>query len=375
MKIVFFGRSLFSDPGDELHFLRGIAGELCERGSDVVFYETCRRANGEQASNAERELRKIYPAIRVEDCDPSLDLEQAVDRASLVIVHELTDPAVISTLGKLRLRSRGWELFFHDTHRAGVTDKGAAGPDLTGYDAVLACAEALRERYVIAGWARRAFTWHEAADVRLWTPERGPDSGLRVKPLADVVWEEPAAGESIPELWQEFLLRPLAALRLGASAFGARYSSSAILELKRAGADYLGALPNHRLPEVFRRHRVALHVPSLRTRDLPGMPSMRFFEALAVGVPLVSSRWIDTEQLFRRGDYVTVDNAEQMKVALRDLICNPPLRDAIASHGLETILARHTCAHRADELLSILGRFQGVRTPAPPRPAALVEAS
>jgi spore maturation protein CgeB len=374
MKIVFFGRSLHADSGDEIHFLRGIAGELSARGSEVVFYETRPGPSGEQAGNAKRDLRKLYPELRVERCDPGFDPEQAVERASLVIVHELTEPGVASALGKLRLKSRGWELFFHDTHRAGVTDKGADWPDLTGYDAVLACAEALRERYVMAGWARRAFTWHEAADVRIWTPERGPGSGLPMQALADVVWEEPGTDGTIPELWHEFLLRPLAALRLGASAFGARHSSAAILELKRAGVDYLGALPNHRLPEVFRRHRVALHVPSLRTRDLPGMPSLRFFEALAVGVPLVSAPFRDAEELFRRGDYVSVANTEQMKRALRDLICNPALRDAIATRGRETILARHTCAHRADELLSILGRFQGVRTPAPPRPAALVEA-
>ena len=29
---------------------------------------------------------------------------------------------------------------------------------------------ALREVYVARGWARRAFTWHEAADVRVFRP-------------------------------------------------------------------------------------------------------------------------------------------------------------------------------------------------------------
>jgi spore maturation protein CgeB len=30
------------------------------------------------------------------------------------------------------------------------------------------------------------------------------------------------------------------------------------------------------------------------------------------------------------------------------------LRDALATHGLATIRARHSCAHRVDELLGIL---------------------
>jgi spore maturation protein CgeB len=376
MKIVFFGRSLLSEFGDEVHFLRGIAGELSERGSEVIFYEPKQAPGAESNGATGRLLQKLYPTLRVEPFDPAtFDPAEAVDRASLVLVHELSEPAVVSALGKLRLKSRGWELFFHDTHRAGLSEKGAPWPDLTGYDGILAGAEALRERYVGAGWARRAFTWHEAADVRIWKPEREPESGVRATALADVIWEEPESGDSSSELWREFLVRPLSALRLGASAFGARYSSAAILELKRAGIDYLGVLPNHQMPEVFRRHRVALHVPSLRTRDLPGMPSIRFFEALACGVPLVSAPWDDAEDLFRRGDYVTARGCEQMKATLRDLVCNPALRDAIASRGLETVLARHTCAHRADELLSIWGRFQGVRTPAPPHPTALVEAS
>ena len=32
---------------------------------------------------------------------------------------------------------------------------------------------------------------------------------------------------------------------------------------------------------------------------------------------------------------------------------DPALRDSLVAHGLETIRARHTCAHRARELMSI----------------------
>jgi spore maturation protein CgeB len=41
-----------------------------------------------------------------------------------------------------------------------------------------------------------------------------------------------------------------------------------------------------------------------------------------------------------------------------------PLQDEamaheLAGHGLETILTRHTCAHRVDELLRIYAEFEG----------------
>ena len=36
---------------------------------------------------------------------------------------------------------------------------------------------------------------------------------------------------------------------------------------------------------------------------------------------------------------------------------DPALRASLAAHGLATIRARHTCAHRVDELLAICGRL------------------
>ena len=41
---------------------------------------------------------------------------------------------------------------------------------LEGYDAVLAFGEVLAELYRRSGWGRRVFTWHEAADLRLFHP-------------------------------------------------------------------------------------------------------------------------------------------------------------------------------------------------------------
>ena len=51
-----------------------------------------------------------------------------------------------------------------------------------------------------------------------------------------------------------------------------------------------------------------------------------------------------------------------MTAHLRALAHDPALRASLVAHGLETIRARHTCAHRAQELLSIaaqLGLKQG----------------
>ncbi len=83
------------------------------------------------------------------------------------------------------------------------------------------------------------------------------------------------------------------------------------------------------------------------------------FEALACGIPLVVSRWHDAEGLFRPGaDYLRVDTGDGMTRALHDVLHDADLARSLAASGLETISARHTCTHRAAELLAIVGSLQ-----------------
>jgi len=114
-------------------------------------------------------------------------------------------------------------------------------------------------------------------------------------------------------------------------------------------------LANYRVPEAFARARVTLHIPrSPYVQALPGIPTIRVFEALACGVPLICSPWADTDGLFRSGkDYLLAHNGDEMRLRLLDLLNDRGLAEELASNGLATILERHTCAHRVDELLSI----------------------
>ena len=50
-----------------------------------------------------------------------------------------------------------------------------------------------------------------------------------------------------------------------------------------------------------------------------------------------------------------------MEGHLRALRADPDLRQALAASGLATIRARHTCAHRAEELITIA---ESLRAPA-----------
>jgi spore maturation protein CgeB len=76
---------------------------------------------------------------------------------------------------------------------------------------------------------------------------------------------------------------------------------------------------------------------------------------MACGIPLISAPWDDAEHLFRTGqDYLIAEDGEAMKSRLRDVLSDDDLASSLIRSGRETILARHTCRHRVDELLAIL---------------------
>ncbi|HSU82878.1 MAG TPA: glycosyltransferase, partial [Thermoanaerobaculia bacterium] len=113
-------------------------------------------------------------------------------------------------------------------------------------------------------------------------------------------------------------------------------------------------------PQTFAAFKVTVHVPRRPyVQALPGIPTIRVFEALACGIPLVSAPWEDAEGLFRPGrDFLVARDGGERKRHLRDLLADRELAAEIARSGRETVLDRHTCAHRVDELLAI-GRELG----------------
>jgi spore maturation protein CgeB len=364
MRIVCFVHSLLSDWNHgNAHFLRGVATELVSRGHDVAVYEP-RDAwslqnlvadHGEQALDG---FRAAYPALSSTRYDlASFDLDRALDGADLVIVHEWNDHGLVQRIGGHRRRSGSYRLLFHDTHHRSVTDPDSmAAYDLSDYDGVLAFGGVIRDLYLQRGWAERAWTWHEAADTRVFHPL--PEETRE----GDLVWiGNWGDGERTAEL-HELLIEPVRDLGLKARVHGVRYPESGREALRAAGIDYAGWLPNHEVPRAFARFRVTVHVPRRPyVQALPGIPTIRPFEALACGIPLVSAPWEDSEGLFRAGrDYLVAKDGEEMKRHLRGLLSDPEMAAEIAGSGRERVLDRHTCAHRVDELFAIERELAGV---------------
>jgi spore maturation protein CgeB len=165
-------------------------------------------------------------------------------------------------------------------------------------------------------------------------------------------------------------------LGLTARIHGVRYPDEIRAELARRGIDYAGWLPNHEAPSAFARALWTVHVPRRPYVEmLPGIPTIRVFEALACGIPLVSAPWHDAEGLFPEGCYLRARSGEEMTQALSSLRADPHLRDELVQNGLRIIAARHSCAHRVDEMLAIVGKLGGragatliTRTAGEPRP-------
>ena len=356
MRIVYFTHSLAScwNHGNA-HFLRGVLRELVARGHEVQVFEpqdawSLQNLRADHGEAGLEPYRAAYPELSSTAYGPGFDVEAACDGADLVLVHEWNAPELIAAVGGARARGGRFTLLFHDTHHRAVSDPAAiAAMPLGAYDGVLAFGEALSEVYRRHGWDGRVWTWHEAADVRLFHPPavEGPREGL--------VWiGNWGDGERTGEL-RRFLFAPARAARLSLDVYGVRYPDAARARLRRYGAAYHGWAPNARAPELFARHLATVHVPRrFYVERLPGIPTIRVFEALACGIPLLSAPWRDSEGLFRVGqDLLMVRTGAQMRARLREVANDAGLRASLAASGLETIRARHTCAHRVDELLAI----------------------
>jgi spore maturation protein CgeB len=363
VKFVLFYHSLISDWNHgNAHFLRGVVTELLDRGHEVDVYEP---ANAWSVENLVRdhgeapldEFRRVFPRLQSTRYETgTLDLDRALDGADAVIVHEWSDHDLVRAIGEHRRRTRAYRLFFHDTHhRAATQPEQMAAYDLSDYDGVLAYGKVIRDLYLEKGWARDAWTWHEAADTRLFHPRpHGTAEG-------DVVWIGNWGDDERTAELHEFLIDPVKELGLRAKIHGVRYPDHAIASLQDAKIEYAGWLPNWRAPEVFSKYKLTVHVPRRPyVTTLRGIPTIRPFEALACAIPLISAPWDDAEGLFKAGeDYLIARDGNEMKKQMRAVLSDRALAQSLAASGLRTIQSRHTCAHRVSELLSIVRESGG----------------
>jgi spore maturation protein CgeB len=362
MKIVWFVHAIASCWNNgNAHFLRGLGVALQKLGHEVVFCEprdSWSEANllNDCGPEALAWFRAAFPTLRPVKYDSDHpDLGALTQGADLVIVHEWNEPALVNAIGRMRERGACFSLLFQDTHhRAATAPAEMQKFDLSGYDGVLAFGEVLAEIYRKCGWSRRAWAFHEAADISTFYPRIAERE-------RDLVWIGNWGDEERSAELHEFLVEPAEALNVRTQIYGVRYPAVVVEELAARGVSYGGWLPNHEAPLAFAKSRFTLHVPRRPyTKALPGIPTIRVFEALACGLPLICAPWHDTENLFPDGCYLTARDGAEMQKQMRALMNDAALRESLRRKGLRIISDRHTCDHRAQQLLDIYAELNGI---------------
>lgn len=366
----FFAHSWISDWNHgNAHFLRGLTSELVKRGHQVRCYEerggwsmlNLAQEGTEAAVTAILDFKRAFPALQVRPYTSDSGLREFLVRelsgADIVVIHEWNSPEVVAKVLSLKAKL-GFRALFHDTHhRAYTNPREILKFPLQEFDGVLAFGEPIRKIYADTFAVKRAWTFHEAADMSHFFPEQHDKE-------IDVTWIGNWGDEERSRELEEFLIAPAAAMREHKFVVhGVRYPHDALARLSESGIQFRGYLPNLHAAGMYARSRISLHIPRrFYANGLSGIPTIRVFEALATGSPLVCSPWSDSEGLFRpEHDYICVPDKSAMIGELKNLLRDDAARRQLAASGLETIRARHTCVHRAQQLEEICHELENCR--------------
>lgn len=359
LSIRMFVHSLRSDWNNgNAHFLRGLCRGLVSLGHDVRCYEP---DDGWSYQNLLTEDKGAASLRQFDTCYPELDLrlyrveEDLVDQlteelrgADIVVVHEWNSPQVAAAILSLRDRL-GFRMLFHDTHhRASSSRSEIQRLRVEEFDGVLAFGDALRRIYVDQLGISRTWTLHEAADTTLFRP-------LASTKKLDCVWIGNWGDDERTRELHEFLICPARVLHpIRFHVHGVRYPEDAIRAVSSAGISYRGYLPNLSAPSVYAESLLTLHIPRRQyAESLPGIPTIRVFEALACGIPLLCSPWSDCEGLFEPDTFWIAEDGKRMTAMISELLRDDAARQQLAQSGLACVLRGHTCLHRAEQLTSI----------------------
>jgi len=358
MRFVLFYHSLISDWNHATaHVLRGVASELLARGDSVRILEpiegwslhNLREQGGDGVVKA---FHATYPRLRSAFYDPAtINLDDELADADVVIAHEWNDAAFLRRLGEHRAQTRSYRLLFHDApHRVLQQPLQLRALVLSRYDGVLASSDGLRRMYEEHGWAAHAWTWREAVDTQVFRA-----AAADLPRSLDMIWiGNWGNGERASEL-DEFLIEPIRALGVRARFYGARYPQEALHTLRASGIDYGGWIPDFCIPAALATARFTINVPQrMRNDGLPHTPAIRVLQAMACGIPVVTAPWDECEELFAPGvDLLVAHNGPEVQRHLIELLEDPEFARFIAANGYQTVVSRHTCGHRVQELLGI----------------------
>ena len=129
-----------------------------------------------------------------------------------------------------------------------------------------------------------------------------------------------------------------------------------------ANVEYRPHLPPAEHRAFYNRQRFTLNITRADMIRAGWSPSVRLFEAAACGVPIISDRWDGLETLLAPGrEIVLADTAAEVLAVLRGM--DEDERLAMARRARARILAEHTAAHRAEQLVGYALELQPEAAP------------
>ncbi|XXT17222.1 glycosyltransferase [Sorangium sp. So ce429] len=350
MRIVIFGLTISSSWGNGHATLwRGVISALGRAGHRVTFFE---RDAPYYASHRDllslshgNELR-IYSSF--EEVLP--DARRAIREADAAMVTSYCPDGGPAT--DVVLESRGLKVFY-DLDTPVTLDRidagqsvGYIGPrGLVDFDCVLSYTggEALAQLQSKLG-ARRVFPLYGSAD---------PEVHRQVPPREELRGDLSYLGtyaadrqEALSTLFLEAARRlPEKRFVIGGSLYPENFPWAQNIYYMRhvAPADH---------PAFYCSSPLTLNVTRGAMAAMGYCPSGRLFEAAACGTPILSDSWEGLDQFFTPGKEILVARTTDEAVAALSLPASEIA--AVARAARERVLAEHSAARRAEELVAIL---------------------
>lgn len=344
MKIVVLGLSITSSWGNgHATTYRGLVRELAARGHDVLFLERNRHWYEQN-----RDLPKP-PFCRVAIYDSLDELTSRHTRdvrsADLVVVGSFV-PEGIAVGEWVQEASTGWTAFYDIDTPVTLARLASGDVDylstalIPRYDLYLSFTGGpvlgRIEGELGSPCARALFC---SVDPRLYFPETRT-------PRWDLGYLGTYSKDRQPAL-DRLLVEPARlAPELSMVVAGPQYPAE--LEWPRS-VERIVHLSPHEHREFYTSQRFTLSVTRADMMRIGWSPSVRLFEAAACGVPILTDPWPGLDEFFSPGeDIAVVESPDDTLHFLRSF--SESARTALGRRGRERVLAKHTAAHRAEEL-------------------------
>lgn len=360
MKMVVFGLSVSSSWGNGHATLwRGLIAALAQRGVRVVFFE--------RDVSWYRDTRDLWSLpggelVLYEDfAETRKVMERALRDADVGMVTSFCPDGVAAT--DLVSQSAALKLFY-DLDTPITLERLAAGEalswighgGLSPFDLVLsytggAAPEALRDRL----GARRVAPLYGHVDPSVHRPAT-PDPAFS----ADLSYLGTYAADRQCSLEHLFVAPARRAPDRRFIIGGAQYPADFPWAPNIA---FVRHLPPQQHPAFYASSALTLNVTRAAMAASGWCPSGRLFEAAACGTAVLTDRWAGIEAFFEPGEQIlTAESADETLAAL-DL--SPAALRRIGEAARDRVLANHTSAHRADDLLRLI---DGIGAAPPPHP-------